>query len=151
MGLHHSIEHFDYKNLGTSSLHVKLSEEDIKVLRNSWGSILNNDEIGLAIMVRILKEHQSIKQVFFFATKLETEVEMRKDSQVLYHARKLSTTFDKIVNDLDAELNNHKEFLIKLGRKHYHYDVKYEYFQVTLFILSLNSEESECLRTLLAH
>ena len=55
---------------------------------------------------------------------------MRKDSQVQYHARKLIKTFEKIINDLDHELSSHKEFLIKLGKNHFHYDVKYDYFKV---------------------
>jgi hypothetical protein len=135
MGTHHSIEHFDYSKLGTCSLHVKLTEEEMKLIKKSWSSIISVNEIGVTIMVRILKDHQSIKQVFFFATKLETEVEMRKDSQVLYHARKLSSTFDKIINNLDAELNNNRDFLINLGTKHYHYDVKYEYFQVIYILI----------------
>jgi hypothetical protein len=55
---------------------------------------------------------------------------MRINSQSLYHAGKITTTFHKIINDLDANLSNHKDMLIELGTKHFHYDVKYEYFEV---------------------
>lgn len=39
-------------------------------------------------------------------------------------------TIDKITKELDADISKHKEFLVELGKKHYHYDVKFDYFKV---------------------
>jgi hypothetical protein len=75
--------------------------------------------------------HSSIKHVWIFAQNLTTEEEIRNDSQVRYHSVRLLNSFGKIINDLTEDLSNHQDYLIDLGVKHYHYDVKYEYFKVS--------------------
>ena len=55
---------------------------------------------------------------------------MRNDSQIKYHSVRLLNSFGKIISDLDEDLHKHQDYLIDLGAKHYHYDVKYEYFEV---------------------
>jgi hypothetical protein len=130
MGSNQSIENFDFNKLGTCNLNMRLTETNISLIQSNWKIISNNDDIGLSIMIRIFQAHTNIKHVWIFTTKLTTEEEMRKDPQVRYHAQKLIATFEKIINKLDADLSFHKEYLIKLGKNHFHYDVKYEYFKV---------------------
>jgi hypothetical protein len=59
---------------------------------------------------------------------------MRSNSQLRYHAEKIISTFGKIIEDIDADLSKSKEMLIELGAKHYHYDVKYDFFRVNNYI-----------------
>ena len=134
MGSTQSREKFDFNKLGTGSLTFKLTQEDIRLIKTSWNTVKDYDELGMAIMIRIFKVHASIKHVWIFATKLETEEEIRNDSQVRYHAKKLMNTFDKIISELEVDCLKHKDFLINLGTKHYHYDLKYEYFKVITFV-----------------
>jgi hypothetical protein len=44
---------FDYsKSLGTGTINVKLTEEDMKLIRVSWDTIKNCPDVGIAIMIR---------------------------------------------------------------------------------------------------
>ena len=55
---------------------------------------------------------------------------MRSNSQLRYHANKIISVINMMIENLDCNLSKHKEFLHDLGRKHFNYDVKYEYFWV---------------------
>ena len=68
--------------------------------------------------------------MWIFATELRTEAEMRSNSQLRYHANKIISVINMMIENLDCNLSKHKEFLHDLGRKHFNYDVKYEYFWV---------------------
>ena len=141
MGSHQSRDNFDYNKLGNGTVNIKLTESDIALIKTSWNSVKDHEELGLAIMIRIFKVHSNIKHVWIFSTRLETEEEIRNDSQVRYHSKKLVNTFDKIIKDLETDFIKHKEFLVNLGTKHYHYDLKYEYFKVIncIFIYMLKN------------
>ena len=139
MGSSQSSEEFDYSKLGTGFINFNLSDEELMLIKSSWDVVKSNPEFGIGIMIRIFKVHASIKHVWIFATKLETEEEMRSDNQLRYHAARLVKTFDKLVSDIDADFSKNKEFLIDLGTKHFHYDVKPEYFKVIfLFVLIIH-------------
>ena len=45
-------ESFDYSKLGTGSINVKLTEEDMSLIRASWDTIKNCPDVGMAIMIR---------------------------------------------------------------------------------------------------
>ena len=157
MGACQSVDDFDYSKLGLGSVNLKLTETDINLIKASWDSIKTNPEVGIAIMIRyvrwilgrkkifmgkllstlwnrIFKVHTSIKHVWIFAQNLTTDEEIRNDSQVRYHSSRLLNALDKIINQLDADISKNQEFLIDLGVKHFHYDVKYEYFKVILIL-----------------
>ena len=93
-------------------------------------------------VLRIFQEHKEIKGKWIFATNLETEAEMLSNSQVRYHAKKILGVISKIVEKLtstpDVRQFDLDEFgLVKLGRSHYHYNVRREHFVVS-FCLSLS-------------
>lgn len=86
-------------------------------------------------IIRIFQEHKEIKSKWIFATNLETEAEMLSNSQVRYHAKKIYGVISKILEKLMATTDVRQfdidEFgLVKLGRSHYHYNVRREHFAV---------------------
>lgn len=122
---------------GLQSNHPNLERmtlKDIELLKASWKDV-NKEELGITIMVRIFQEHKEIKGKWIFATNLETEAEMLSNSQVRYHAKKIYDVINKIVEKLstvtDAKHISVDEFnLVRLGRSHYHYNVRPEHFAV---------------------
>ena len=40
------------ETLGDGTLNVKLTEEDIRLVKSSWGIIKDHSEIGLSVMMR---------------------------------------------------------------------------------------------------
>ncbi len=49
------------------------------------------------IYIRIFKTHEEIKYLWIFASNLETEEEMLKNSQFCYHAKKLGDSINTVV------------------------------------------------------
>ncbi len=81
---------------------------------------------------RLLTYSQEIKNLWIFANNLETKEEMLNNSQLNYHANKIIFTLEKIIllSDSSAISVKDKEHLVTLGKNHYHYGLKKEYFKV---------------------
>ena len=47
--------------------------------------------------IRIFKTHEEIKYLWIFASNLETEEEMLRNSQFCYHAKKLGDSINTVV------------------------------------------------------
>jgi hypothetical protein len=71
---------------------------------------------------------------------------MLNNAQLKYHAEKVINTLEKIIllSDSSAISEKDKERLITLGKNHYHYGLKKEYFKVNFskilnkYILNFN-------------
>jgi hypothetical protein len=116
-----------------------ITENDIEIIRSGWNSIDSRDEFGLDIMISLFLTNRDIKSKWIFASNLETEEEMRSNSQVKYHAKKVIDLLSKVVERIvksDPEKIDLEDFkLIKLGSNHFHYGVIRDDFIVSLFNL----------------
>ncbi len=62
---------------------------------------------------------------------------MRKNSEIIFHAKKMTSTMEKIISFLNStDQTEHicymDQFnLVRMGKRHFHYGLKREYFQVT--------------------
>lgn len=116
-----------------------LNQKEVDLLKICWEEIKNKEEMGISIMVRIFQEHKQIKSKWIFATNLETEAEMISNSQLRYHAKKITDVLGKIVvkaiscPDI-AEFSVDEFELTRLGRNHFHYGVRREHFFVSFKI-----------------
>ena len=72
--------------------------------------------------------------MFLFASSLELVSEMIHNINVRYHAGQMIQKLNEIVILLAQSLisEEEKENLFKLGKHHYHYGIKKEYFKVYL-------------------
>ena len=61
---------------------------------------------------------------------------MLQNAQLKYHADKVISTLEKIIllSDSSTISENDKERLVKLGKSHYHYGLKKEYFKVIILV-----------------
>jgi len=114
-------------------------QNDLDIVKKSWKSIENVEEFGVSIMIYIFKEHKEIKNKWIFAANLETEAEIRQNSQTKYHAKKIIDIIQLLlsklqsIDDLSNEELNTK--LFRLGESHYHYTVTPDHLPVTIKIL----------------
>jgi hypothetical protein len=117
-----------------------ITENDIEIIRSGWSSIDSKEELGLDIMVRLFLNNREIKSKWIFASNLETEEEMRSNSQLKYHAKKvidlLNKVIERVINSSDPSNIDLDDFhLIKLGSNHFHYGVIRHDFIVKAFVL----------------
>jgi hypothetical protein len=70
--------------------------------------------------------------MFLFASSLELVSEMIDNISVRYHASQMIQKLNEIVLLLTQSFvsEDEKENLFKLGKHHYHYGIKKEYFKV---------------------
>ena len=115
-------------------------QNDLDIVKKSWKSIENVEEFGLSLMIYIFKEHKEIKIKWIFAANLETEAEIRQNSQTKYHARKIIDIIQLLLSKLQSieDLSNEElnTKLFRLGESHYHYTVTPDHLPVTIIILS---------------
>lgn len=110
-----------------------VTKSDLELIKQSWDSIENKEEIGITVMVLIFQENQEIKNKWIFAANLETEAEMVSNSQLRYHAKKIIEVFNGVIVrliSLEPGKNFDEEALIRLGQSHFHYNVNREHFAV---------------------
>ena len=116
-----------------------ITENDIEIIKSGWSSINSREEFGLDIMVRLFLNNRDIKSKWIFASNLETEEEMRSNSQLKYHAKKVVDLLNKVVERViksDPEHIDLDDFLlIKLGSNHFHYGVIRNDFVVSFVVL----------------
>ena len=108
------------------------SKHDLEMIEISWSFVKDKELLGLNTMVRTFETSNEIKNLFGFASNLESSNEMIQNTRVRYHANQVINTLDKIIILLTKSFlsEQDKELLIELGERHYHYGLKIEYFKV---------------------
>jgi len=83
---------------------------------------------------RIFDSSKEIRKLFLFASSLELVSEMIHNINVRYHASHMIQKLNEIVLLLTQSLisEEEKEKLFELGKHHYHFGIKKEYFKVFL-------------------
>lgn len=83
----------------------------------------------------MFQSDSEIKYLWIFASNLETEEEMLQNSELKYHAKKVTNTLTRIINFLTSPTASSSDQvdLIRLGKRHFHYGLKKEYFIVSEF------------------
>ena len=111
------------------------SKHDLEMIEISWSFVKDKELLGLNTMVRIFETSNEIKNLFGFASNLESSNEMIKNTRVRYHANQVINTLNKIIVLLTifSISTEDKDDLIRLGKIHYHYGLKKEYFKVHNF------------------
>jgi hypothetical protein len=91
--------------------------------------------INLYIKNRIFEISTDFKKIWKFTNDFNTISEMTENKEVKEHVFKVFRTLDKIVILLtkSAVSEQDKKKLFELGKRHYHYGLKKEYFKVIEF------------------
>jgi hypothetical protein len=119
--------------MGTSTF----SKHDLEMIEISWSFVKNKESIGLNTMSRIFDSSKEIKNLFGFASSLESIDDILENTQVRYHGNLMINTMDKIVILLtELSLSKQDKYqLISLGQQHYHFGLKTDYFKVLYLII----------------
>ncbi|CAF3087669.1 unnamed protein product [Rotaria sp. Silwood2] len=106
------------------------AEQSHFLVRDNWTDVCNRyyEEVGISFMVRIFQDYPELRKLWIFAATLEVEEEIRKNSQVRYHAAKIMYTLNEIINNID-DYDKRRRILESLGQIHFMYDVQPAYFQ----------------------
>ncbi|CAF2822581.1 unnamed protein product [Rotaria sp. Silwood2] len=106
------------------------AEQSHFLVRDTWIHVCNRyyEEVGISFMVRIFQDYPELRKLWIFAATLEVEEEIRKNSQVRYHAAKIMYTLNEIINNID-DYDKRRRILESLGQIHLMYDVQPAYFQ----------------------
>ena len=95
------------------------NENDLEIVKKTWNSIENFEEFGVSIMIYIFQKHKEIRGKWIFASNLETEFEIRHNSQVKYHSKKVIDIFNLLLSKLNnvddlknEDINNKVCFII---------------------------------------
>ena len=54
-------------------------------------------------MIRLFRSDTDIKYLWIFASNLETDEKMRNNSEIIYHAKKMITSIDKMILFLQTD------------------------------------------------
>ncbi|RNA03246.1 non-symbiotic hemoglobin 2 [Brachionus plicatilis] len=110
-----------------------LSTSDIILLRNSWREIVHQGQEKFAVefMVRLFTIYPNFKHLWWFLKDVNTEENLRNNSQVLVHGQKMFDAIDKSIYSLE-DINSCCFALINLGRIHFKIGVREEHFKLTL-------------------
>lgn len=85
-------------------------------------------------MIKLFQSDNDIKYLWIFASNLETEEDMRQNSEIIYHAKRMITAIDRLILFLKADPMSvsypDQINLIQMGKRHYHYGLRKEYFKV---------------------
>ena len=108
------------------------SKHDLEMIEISWSFVKDKELLGLNTMVRIFETSNEIKNLFGFASSLDLENKMKENSHVINHANQLINTMNKIIVLLTTSSisKQDKDDLIRLGKLHYHFGLKKDYFKV---------------------
>lgn len=85
-----------------------------------------------------MQHNKGMKNLWIFANNLETEEEMLNNSQLAYHASKVTDTINQLIGSFTSStsMDNFTHFLIKLGAKHFYYGLSRKHFSV-IFIIAM--------------
>ncbi|CAF1125808.1 unnamed protein product [Brachionus calyciflorus] len=120
-----------YKNTEQAELTVN----QLDSVKSTWKLIKNHKDFGLMIMERMFLKNSEIKHKWIFAKDLNTEEEIRKNLQTIYHAAKIMEMFNKLVNLYDLHKPNDFKEITHLGKNHFDYGVRpsdFEHFEECL-------------------
>ncbi len=108
------------------------SKHDLEMIEISWSLVKDKQSLGLNTMIRIFESSNEIKNLFGFASSLDLENRMKENSHVINHANQLINTMNKIIVLLTTSSisRQDKDDLIRLGKLHYHFGLKKDYFKV---------------------
>ena len=108
------------------------SKHDLEMIEISWSFVKDKELLGLNTMIKIFESSNEIKNLFGFASNLESSNEMIQNTRVRYHANQVINTLDKIIILLTKSTisKQDKDDLIRLGKLHYHFGLKKDYFKV---------------------
>lgn len=85
----------------------------------------------MKLVIRIFVKYPALKEKWIFAIGLTTEEEMRQNSQVNYHAKKIISLLNSLINEELARINTADlKKLVQLGKNHFGYGVAPEDFEV---------------------
>jgi hypothetical protein len=82
--------------------------------------------------------HPHLRQKWIFAKDLATEMEMRENSQLAYHALKIAQLFSKLIMDINNINTLDLSYVVNLGRNHQTYGVRPEDFEVNILFFELS-------------
>jgi len=108
------------------------SKHDLEMIEISWSLVKDKQSLGLNTMIRIFESSNEIKNLFGFASSLDLENRIKENSHVINHANQLINTMNKIIILLTTSSisRQDKDDLIRLGKLHYHFGLKKDYFKV---------------------
>jgi len=86
-------------------------------------------------MIKMFKSDNYIKYLWIFASNFESEEKMRNNSEITYHANKMMIAFKKLIdfiktNPVSSICFPEQIDLVRMGKRHFHYGLKKEFFQV---------------------
>jgi hypothetical protein len=139
MGIVTSKNRYNLRQNGKTHQSETLTQQDLDLVKTSWNMVESKEDLGVEIMIRLFIDHSHLKSKWIFASNLETEDEMRDNSQLKYHAKNivniLGPVVEKVISAPTVESINIDECgLMTLGTKHFHFDVNRNDFQVICII-----------------
>ncbi|CAF0969412.1 unnamed protein product [Brachionus calyciflorus] len=114
---------------------AELTDDQLERVRLTWKLIKDHRNFGLMIMTRIFTKHSEIKHKWIFAKDLNSDEEIRKNPQLIYHAIKIMETVNKLVSSYDINGPNDFKEISHLGKNHFDYGVRpadFEHFEECL-------------------
>ncbi|CAF0977986.1 unnamed protein product [Didymodactylos carnosus] len=116
-------------------------------IQEMWSELRDTnhyEQIGVQFMICLLITHPELKRLWIFCAQLETVDEMRSNSQLCYHAKKITNTLNDLIIHIDNP-EKRKQILESLGKTHYQYDVKPVHFEFAK--IAMDSALTEVLRS----
>jgi hypothetical protein len=117
---------------------ITLSPLEIDHVQSSWTQITDHKEFGIQVMMQMFNKHPETKEKFIFTKGLETEFEMRENSQLVWHAGRIIEIIDRVIKELGTVNSNEYPEIVRLGRNHFGYGVKPQNLTVSLLIFIKN-------------
>ena len=112
------------KRMGSSTF----SKHDLEMIEISWAFVKDKQSLSLNTMIRIFESSNEIKEMFGFLSSLDNKM-----SKIQCHSNKVIDTLDKIVILLTNSAlfsEQEKNELVNLGKRHYHFGLKFAHFKV---------------------
>ena len=97
MGIVTSKNRYNLRQNGKTHQSETLTQQDLDLVKTSWNMVESKEDLGVEIMIRLFIDHSHLKSKWIFASNLETEEEMRSNSQLKYHAKKVVDLLNKVV------------------------------------------------------
>jgi hemoglobin-like flavoprotein len=113
---------------------VSFSPYEMQLVKRTWTYLEDQHELSIQLMVSMLTRFPQLKSKFIFTHGLNTEAELRGNSQLAYHGSRIVAVFDRIVKDIENINSNEYVFLKNLGCNHFGYGVQPEHFKVLTFL-----------------
>jgi hypothetical protein len=122
---------------------IIFSHEEIQIIRSAWANVTDQKEFSIKLMISLFQTFPEVRLKFIFALGLETEADMRANSQLIYHGSAILVIIDGLIKNFESVNSNEFSDVIALGSNHFHYGVKYQNFKVNTynfpFICQLNN------------